>query len=68
MSTKTNEDLFYQLQDWLNDHSLDFHDVHSDDRGYFVFMQNEVGNPQEAGSQSGFKRYYLPANFQDLLL
>lgn len=68
MSTKTNDDLFYQLLDWLNDQGLNFHDIHQDERGYFVYIQHEIGNPSEAGSQFGFKRHYLSANFQALAL
>lgn len=66
MSTSQNEELLQSLLEWLAENSLQFGDILSDERGYFVFDLNEVGHPSEGAVE--YKRHYLPAKYQDLCL
>lgn len=68
MSKKENDVLLEDLIEYLSEnYSYTLDHVHSDERGYFVRVMEEVGHPSENGSGSAdIKKYYLPVKFQEL--
>ena len=62
MSNKINDDLYEALRDWLAGMSAEIEDVLSDDKGYYILVEDEPEyNPERSDEfRIDHKKVYLP--------
>ena len=68
MRSELEENLYQALIDWLAGMSAEIEDVLSDDKGYYILVEDEPEyNPERSDEfRIDHKKVYLPDNFQEL--